>query len=329
MNCIRRHPGPTAIYPQWAAPTNIKMIDATFIREKNYFLSYQNIEQVCFRMFDANIGAQYKVSNNPTLTVWNSTVFILDILTHLQDSYGKPMMMTLFQNGVTFWAAMAPTNSPEMLFYRIEQCQEIQRIRKLPYSNDQIIANAVRILIQSNIFPLKEFVAWEAIALKTYPALKTFMHKAYGRCLTAMVLCSTLGQNGYSNQTMYNVFGKENENESDNNTVTTITQTAALLATPSSTGTAKGTAVSSEVAAAINQLSANQTTMMAQMATLAMAPPMAPHTRAFVPCETFHVLPIQQVAVPMHQLFTARGGFNSGRGGHHVGRGQGRGGHGG
>jgi hypothetical protein len=52
-------------------------------------------------------------------------------------------MMTLYQNDVTFRAAMASTDSPEMLFYRIEQCQEIQRIGKLPYSNDQIIANVV------------------------------------------------------------------------------------------------------------------------------------------------------------------------------------------
>ncbi len=111
--------------------------------QENYFLSYKNIERACFRMFDANIGAQYKVSNNPTLTGWNSTMSILDILTQLQDWYGKPTMMTLYQNDVTFWAAMAPTNSSEMLFYRIEQCQEIQCIQKLPNSNDQIIANAV------------------------------------------------------------------------------------------------------------------------------------------------------------------------------------------
>jgi hypothetical protein len=51
-------PGPTAIYPQWAALTTVKMIDATFLRDKNYFLSYKNIERACFRMFDANIGAQ-------------------------------------------------------------------------------------------------------------------------------------------------------------------------------------------------------------------------------------------------------------------------------
>jgi hypothetical protein len=178
-------------------------------------------------MLDANIGAQYKVSNDPTLTGWNSTMSILDILTQLQDSYGKPTMMMLCQNSITFQAATAPTNSPEMLFYRIEQCQEIQCIGKLPYSGEQIIANAVRILIQPNIFPLKEFDSWEATALKTYPALKRFMHKAYGRRLTAIALQSTSGQNGYSNQTMYHVLDEEHGNESDKDTVMTITKTAA------------------------------------------------------------------------------------------------------
>ncbi len=93
---------------------------------------------------------------------------------------------------------MAPTDSPEMLFYRIEQCQEIQFIGKLPYSDEQIIANAVRILIQANISPLKEFDTWEAMTPKTYPAPKTFIHEAYSHRLTAMVLCSMSGQNGYA-----------------------------------------------------------------------------------------------------------------------------------
>jgi hypothetical protein len=73
---------------------------------------------------------------------------------------------------------MAPTGSPEMLFYQIEQCQEIQQIGKLPYSDEQIIANAIRILVQANIFPLKECDTWEATVIKTYPALRTFFHKA-------------------------------------------------------------------------------------------------------------------------------------------------------
>jgi hypothetical protein len=59
---------------------------------------------------------------------------------------------------------------------------------------------------------------------------------------------------------------------------------------------------------------ANQITMMAQMAAMTMASPMAPQTRAFVPRDTFHVPPIPQVAVPMHQPFAAQAGFSTGRG---------------
>jgi hypothetical protein len=80
------NPGPTAVYPQWAAPTMVKMINATYLRKKNYFLSYKNIERACFRMFDTNNGAQFKVSNTPALTGWDSTMFIVDILNQLQDS---------------------------------------------------------------------------------------------------------------------------------------------------------------------------------------------------------------------------------------------------
>jgi len=58
-------PGPTAVYPAWAAPNDAKTIDATFLRAKNYYLSYVNIHRACFRMLDACVSAQFKVSNNP------------------------------------------------------------------------------------------------------------------------------------------------------------------------------------------------------------------------------------------------------------------------
>jgi hypothetical protein len=168
------NPGPTVIFPSGkaVARTVMKRTQATFDRAKNYFLSYKNISRACFCMLDANVLAQFKVSNNAALTGWNSTMSIIDILAQLQGSYGKPNMMTLYTNGTLFCSLMTPGNSPEMLFYQLKQCQEIQRISKLPYSNDQIIANAVRILTTSNISPLKEFDTWEAMATKTYPALK-------------------------------------------------------------------------------------------------------------------------------------------------------------
>jgi hypothetical protein len=196
-------PGAMAAYPQWATPTTVKMIDATFIWDKNYFLSYRNITRACFHMFNANFATQFKVSNTPSLTGWNSKVSINVILNQLRDSYGKQNMVTLLNNDTLFWSPTAPTDSPEMLFYCIKQCREIQHIGKLPYSDDQIIANAISILIQANIFPIKEFDTWEALATKMYPTLKTFFHKAYGQHLTAMALRSTSVKNGYATHNMY------------------------------------------------------------------------------------------------------------------------------
>ena len=93
---------------------------------------------------------------------------IIDILDQLDSTYGKPDTITLLHNDTLFRSAFNPMDAPESLFYRIEQCQEIQVLARDPYSAMQIINNAIRLLMQSNIFPLKEFEDWEAITPKTY-----------------------------------------------------------------------------------------------------------------------------------------------------------------
>ncbi len=153
------------------------------------------------------------------------------------------------------------------------------------------------------------------------PALKMFIHEAYSRRLTVMVLCSTSGQNGYAHQTIYNVLEAGIDEDISDNTVTTITQTAAVTAATGITTPSSSTAISAEVAAAVNQLSANQATIMSQMAAMSFVPPPTQHTHAFVPREPFSVLPIQQVAVPMQQPFAAMGIFNAGCGGQRGGQG--------
>ncbi len=140
-------------------------------------------------MLNDSISNQFKVSNTPNLTEWNSTMTILVILDQLEASYGKPDTMTLlFGNDTLFQSPFPPNKAPEMLFYRIEQCQEIQILAQDPYTPTQIINNAVRLLQQSGIFPLKKFDDWDKITLKTYPALKTFIHEAYTRRLMALQL---------------------------------------------------------------------------------------------------------------------------------------------
>jgi hypothetical protein len=51
---------------------------------------------------------------------WNPTMSINEILDQLQDTYGKPNMVTLFYNNTLFRSLMAPTDLPEMLFYLME-----------------------------------------------------------------------------------------------------------------------------------------------------------------------------------------------------------------
>jgi hypothetical protein len=104
-------------------------------------------------MFNENVGTQFKVSNNSTLTGWDSTMTIIKILIQLQDLYGELNMMMLFNNDTLFRSTVTLGDLPKMLFYRIKQCQEIQIIGKITYSDNQIIATTLR-LVQSNIFPL-------------------------------------------------------------------------------------------------------------------------------------------------------------------------------
>ena len=222
---------------------------------------------------------------------------------------------------------MAPSDSPEVLFYRIEQCQEVQIIGKVPFTTEQIIANAVRILLGSNLLPNKEFDAWEALPIKTWATLKTFFQAAYGRRLTSLSLRSTSGTNGYATQNMYNIL-ESLDNDTDDDTVTTITPVTTVAAAATTTANTLGTtrpsipaSINADITAAINQLSANQTAIMAQMAALSFTQaPANPTTRRTIDT----VPPIQQLAVPIQQQFPT-GDYSAGRGVRRGGRGRGRG----
>jgi hypothetical protein len=62
------------------------------------------------------------------------------------------------------------------------------------------------------------------------------------------------------------------------------------------------------------------------MAALSVVPPPAQNTRAYAPRNQFYVPPIQQVAVPMQQPFSATGTYPTGWGGQHGGHGRNQGG---
>jgi hypothetical protein len=62
------NPGPTPVYQNFLPPAMMKMVDYAFEWNKNYFLSYSNINRACFCMLDDSILIQFKVSNIANLT---------------------------------------------------------------------------------------------------------------------------------------------------------------------------------------------------------------------------------------------------------------------
>ncbi len=122
---------------------------------------------------------------------------------------------------------------------------------------------------------------------------------------------------------MYNVL--EGNDDTNNNTATSLTQTAAAEAAGITatfagmsgvTTPTNGATINADFAAAINQLAANQTTIMTQMAALSFAQEPAQHTRWFVARDVFQVPPIQQLTIPTQQAPFQAGAFHAGRGGH-------------
>jgi hypothetical protein len=134
----------------------MKMVDYASEWNKNYFLSYSNINRACFRMLDDSVPIQFKVSNKANITGWNAPMSIQEIMTQLETSYGKPMPMALHNNNLLFRSPMTTTDAPEMLFYRIKQCQEIATLAGDLYTQMQIMNMVVCILMQAQVLLSKE-----------------------------------------------------------------------------------------------------------------------------------------------------------------------------
>ena len=83
---IPGNPGPVAVCTQFATPVTIKQINAVFLRLQKEYQSYKNIRRACFRMLNANVADQFKVSKIPSLIRWNASMSIINILDRHDDS---------------------------------------------------------------------------------------------------------------------------------------------------------------------------------------------------------------------------------------------------
>ena len=303
-------PGPTPVYAAGWLPTSaMEITKQLWENAKNYFLSYQNIHRACFRFIDEIVRDEYKVSNMAGGNGWNSSMTIQDILAQLETTFARPTSTIVFNNNTRFTAPFDQRETPENLFHRIEECQEIAILGGAPYTVNQIMGNTMYLLLQSGIFPTREFESWDAVVAKSWPALKTFVQQAYQRRLVASGLRNTSGQQGYTtHQNAFQAF--ETNDESSVDTIGT-----AIPPTTATTGSTLGqtyqaSTVPTELAAAIKTIADNQHALYQHIAPLSQQ--MA--ALSYQDTQRRSSGQIAPPPPPIHQLTVpAFGGFAGGR----------------
>ena len=127
-------------------------IDANFLRERNYWLSYKNIKRACYNVLDETIDDAFKFSPDPNLTGWNPLMEINKIMEQMTTTYGRPTPTALLQNDTLFRSPYSPIDAPEVLFRRIEDCQEIMTLGDDPYTPMQLLNNTIRLLLGCGLY---------------------------------------------------------------------------------------------------------------------------------------------------------------------------------
>ncbi len=118
-------------------------------------------------------------------------------------------------NNVTFCGPYSATNAPEVLFRRIKNCAEIAILGNNPYTDWQLINNAIRLLLTTGLY-IRAFEEWDRLlsGAQTWIKLPRLIQEAFQRCLNATV--PTAGGHGYAPAYHQNAFGILGTNDSNN-----------------------------------------------------------------------------------------------------------------
>jgi hypothetical protein len=231
-------------------------IVAQFNRACYYYLLYMNIQRACYNVLDDNIDDAFKVSVDPALVGWNPSMELCKIFNQMTSTYRQPTPAALLQNDTLFHSVYSPQDAPKILFRRSKDCQVVLILGNNPYTPQQILNNAVRLLLHWGLYT-RDFDDWDCKpAFKIiWTNLKPFIQEAYTHRLNATSI--TAGSQGYV-QNAFNILQESDDEDDDVNTV--ITQMAALTTQSQLTATTAAETTAS-VMAAINQLAANEQAM--------------------------------------------------------------------
>jgi hypothetical protein len=145
-------------------------INTCFAREKHYFMSMRTIKWACSIALNASVNDAFKVSNDPAIQGWHAGMQVINILDQLSTIYGQSTTAVLETNNTVFLSAYLAADAPEVHFRCIEECAKITLLGRDPYTDWQLVTNAICLLLTTGLYtwPFKE---WDLLALRAQTGL--------------------------------------------------------------------------------------------------------------------------------------------------------------
>jgi hypothetical protein len=242
--CLPNNPGDAAVYvrsvvagqPVDSTPltrTEQVSINTRFAHAEQYYLLMHNIKRACFTTLDASINDAFKVSNDLTIQGWHAGMHVIDIFDQLRTIYSHPTPAVLKTNDAVFRSPYLAAGAPEVLFCRIEECAETALLGRNPYTDRQLITNAIHLLLTTGLY-IRRFEEWDHLTVpnQTWIALRTMIQEeAFHWRLNATA--PTAGHHGYApampyQQNAFGILGETTADSDDKSADTVATQVAAL-----------------------------------------------------------------------------------------------------
>jgi hypothetical protein len=135
---------------------------------------------VCFIALNASINDAFKVSNDPNIQGWHAGMHVIDILDQLSTIYGQPTLAILGTNNAVFCSPYLAADAHEVLFCQIEECGELALLGRNPYTDRQLVTNAIRLLLTTRLY-IRPFKEWNCLTApnQTWIALCTMIQEAF------------------------------------------------------------------------------------------------------------------------------------------------------
>jgi hypothetical protein len=192
----------------------------------------RNIERACFTALNTCINDAFKMSNNPTIQGWHAGMCVIDILDQFSTIYRQPTPAMFETNDAVFCSPYLATDAPKVLFCCIKECALTALLGCNPYTNQQLVTNAIRYLLKTGLYiwPFKEWDCLTPVS-QTWITLCTMIQEAFQHHLNATA--PTAGHHGYApalphQQNAFGMLGPTCVDPDKESIDTVTTQVAAL-----------------------------------------------------------------------------------------------------